>query len=456
MASMDRERKQRLDDLLPLLENGRLAELAEQAAALPPSDLAGLLENLSEDDKRSLFDALDPRIAAEVVVELSDYSREQVLEDIATQRLADIVDDLPSDEATDIISELAPQQAREVLERIDLQDSAEVRTLLRYPEDSAGGVMQLELVAARPETTVGWVIAEVRRRKDEIGELYNVFVVDAAYRVLGHVSVMELLLAPSSTLCSALMTACPLIIRVDEDQEQMAHKFRRYDVPSAPVVDAEGKLLGRITNDDVLEILEEEIREDLLRMAGSSAEDDMFYGDRVFKISRLRLPWLLTNLFGGLLTGWLLWLFKATLGDAIVLVTFVPVITAMGGNVGIQSATIMVRGFAVGRVTYANLARLLWREFKVAIVMGLSCGLVVGGAAQLWHGNAYLGLVVGLAMLAAITAASLMGTLAPAVFRRLGVDPAISSGPFVTTANDIVGIMIYLSIATVFYSRLAL
>ena len=451
---MDAELKGILEKVSRLLEAGRTTEAAALVEELHPADLAMVVEYLPEDDKLRLFGALSPATAAEVVVELSDATREQVLSGLGTGRLSAMVDDMPSDEATDIIADLPQDVAREVLERIDRQDSDEVRELLQYPEDTAGGLMQLELVAAREDQTVAEVIEQIRRKKDEVGELHNIYVVDPERRLLGYVPVTRLILAEPHTPIRELVEDCPLVVRAHEDQEDVAHRFRRYDVVSAPVVDDQGHLLGRITIDDMMEVLEEEAHEDFMRMAGTSAEEDLFYSEHIFRISRLRLPWLVVNLLGGLVTGALLWHFKVTLADALVLVTFVPVITAMGGNAGLQSSTLTVRGFAVGRISLQSFWRVLWREFRVGLVMGAACGTLVGAAAHFWHHNPMLGVVVGLAMVAAINVAAIMGTLAPFFFRLLGVDPAISSGPFVTTANDIVGLAIYLAIATAFYPYL--
>ncbi|MCB2185750.1 MAG: magnesium transporter [Deltaproteobacteria bacterium] len=440
--------------LQQLLNDGLEAEAAEMLAEMHPVDVARVIERLDAEEKRRVFHILDAKTASEVVVELSDTSREDILEDMESERLAVLVDDLPSDEATDIIAELPTEQAAEVLSRIDLQDTVEVNALLKYPEDSAGGIMQLELVAAKSGQSVRDVVEAMRRKQEEVGELYNVYVVGPGNILLGTLPLHKIITAEPGAKLDTLMEPCQVTFRADEDQEEVVNRFRRYDVVSAPVVDEHGRLLGRITIDDVMEVMEEEIREDLLQMAGGSAEEEMFYSNRILRISRLRLPWLLTNLLGGLVTGSLLWMFKVTLTDAIFLVTFVPVITAMGGNVGIQSSTIMVRGFAVGAISYQNLLATLLKEFRVALVMGLVCGVVVGLVAMMWHHNPVLGLVVGIAMMGAITAASVVGTLAPAIFKRLGVDPAIASGPFVTTANDITGILIYFSVATLFYTAL--
>ena len=361
---------------------------------------------------------------------------------------------MPSDEATDLVAELPHEQAREVLSRIDHEDSAEVRTLLQYGEETAGGLMQLELSSARSSSTVSHVIEDIRARADELGELHNVFVVDQAGKVQGQVTLAKLVLASPSTKVGDLVEPCPFMVEAHEDQEKVAHKFRHYDVISAPVVDEEGRLLGRVTIDDVMEVLEEEAREDIARMAGLSAEDDLIYSSKIFKVAGLRLPWLLSNMCGGLITGWLLWEFKVTLSDALFLLTFIPVITAMAGNVGVQSSTIMVRGLAVGKISLSNLKSKLFREIRVAIVMGTVCGLAVGTIARLWHGKAMLGFVVGLSMACAICTASVLGTLTPALFKKLNVDPAISSGPVVTTLNDIVGISVYFLISLCFYDLL--
>lgn len=446
--------EEHLQKALRFLTEGRYFRAGAEVADLHPADIAALMETLDSDDKRELFKVLPARVAADVVVELSDYSTDKVLEGIRPQHLADIVDDMPSDEATDLIADLPDDKAQEVLKRIDLEDSSEVRTLLQYEEDTAGGIMQLELVSAQASQTVDQVIESIRERREEVGELHNVFVVDNHNVLMGLLPLSSMLLAQPDTLVASIMQECPLTVIADEDQESVAHQFRRYDVVSAPVVDEAGRLLGRITSDDVMQVLEEEASEDIARMAGYSADDEVFYSRNVFKISRLRMPWLLTNMAGGLLTGALLWLFKVQLADALFLLAFIPVIMAMAGNVGVQSSTLMVRGFALGEVDFKNIYRILYKEIRVALVLGLACGVGVGIVANFWHHNPVLGLVVGVSMASAITTAAMLGTLIPTLFRWLNVDPAISSGPVVTTVNDILGILIYFGIATLFYRYL--
>ncbi|MEM1009346.1 MAG: magnesium transporter, partial [Myxococcota bacterium] len=224
--------------------------------------------------------------------------------------------------------------------------------------------------------------------------------------------------------------------------------FQRYDLVSLPVVNDQRKLLGRITIDDIIDVMKEEASEDILQLAGAGGED--LASDRILRSAFLRLPWLITNLFGGLLTGYFMWYFRATLDQIIALITFIPVITGMGGNVGTQSASVTVRGFALGRIERSNINRFLFKEVRVGLLMGIVCGFGLTCVSWIWHGNVFLGMLVGFSLFSAMTVASSMGTLIPAIFEQMDIDPALASGPFVTTLNDVTGILIYLSIATTF------
>ena len=433
-------------NLHDLLDQGREEELKRLISALHPADAAEILEPLSEEDKIRLFSILSPEMAGEVLLELSEWSREQIIEPLSVERLSEMVAEMDSDDAADIVADLSDEDQATVLQSIEPEDSEEVRQLLLYDDETAGGIMQLEMVSAHESETVAQVIESIRNSADEVEDLSYVFVVDDFNVLRGQVSLRDLLLGLPTQTMREIMSPCELVIEVHEDQEEVAWKFQKYDLKSAPVVDNQDRLLGRITVDDVFDVIYEEMDEDFLRMAGTKDED--IYSNKPLKISRMRLPWLLTNLTGGLVTGYLVWLFKVALQDVLALVTFIPAIMALGGSVGIQSSTLVVRGLALGRV--GNLRQMVFKELKVALIMGLVCGL--GGAlvAQVWHRNPALGLVVGLSMFAAITLSSLLGASTPAAFRRLGFDPALASGPFVTMCNDLLGILIYMGIATLF------
>jgi magnesium transporter len=447
------DRNELLAQLDDRLRHGDPAAAVQFIRDLHPADIAELLEGIDEPDKKGLFGQLDADTASEVIPYLSEFSRDQILADLSRRRLGEIVDDLDSDDAADLLASVPRETAEEILAAIDAKDSIRVRRLLTYGEKTAGGIMQMELVAVSEGATVADAIDQIRELGEHVEVLDDIFVIDSRNVLVGQLSLRDLIVASPTLVVSRVMDREVQPIPVNMDQEEVARIFQKYDLISAPVVEVDGSLVGRITIDDVVDIIEEEVSEDVLRMAGTHG-DELVYGDQVWKISRLRLPWLITNLLGGLVTGYLLWLFKVTLADAIVLITFVPVITAMGGNVGIQSATITVRGLATGDINGRTLGRTLFKEIRVGLIMALACGVTVGIAAEIWHRNPALGLTVGCAMGTAIVVASLMGTVVPFVFKRLGIDPAVSSGPFVTTANDITGILIYLSISTLFLKYL--
>ncbi len=438
-----------LEILDQLIEEGRELDIMKLISKLHPADIADLIDALDEDKKKKLFRLLQVETASDVILEIDEISRELIMEDISQDKLTQIVDDMESDDATDLIGELPKEQAQQILGQIDKEDSEEVKELLKYGKETAGGIMQLELVAVPQSVTVKDAIEHIRSCAGEVEDLHNVFVVDDVKKLVGVLPLRKLILASPERLVKSVMDSATINVTPEVDQEEVAEIFRKYDVVSLPVVDQYGKLIGRILVDDVVDVIEKEDSEDIMKMAGMP-EEELVYGSHVFDISRARLPWLITNLFGGLLTGYLMWLFRIALHEVLALVTFIPVITAMGGNIGIQSSSIMIRGFAVGRVDFNNLRRILFKEMKIGLIMGIACGVVAGCAAVLWHKDPLLGPIVALAMVIAITIAASMGTLIPAFFKKIKIDPAIASGPFVTTANDIVGIVIYLGIATFF------
>ncbi len=438
-----------LEVLDQLIEEGRELDIMKLISKLHPADIADLIDALDEDKKKKLFGLLQVETASDVIMEIDEISRELIMEDISQDKLTQIVDDMESDDATDLISELPEEQAQQILREIDREDSEEVQELLKYDKETAGGIMQLELVSVPQSVTVKDAIEQIRSSAGEVEDLHNVFIVNGGKKLVGVLPLRKLILASPDGLVKSIMDSATINVTPEVDQEEVAEIFRKYDIVSLPVIDQEGTLLGRILVDDVVDVIEKEDSEDIMKMAGIP-EEELVYGGHVLEISRARLPWLITNLFGGLLTGYLMWLFRITLHEVLALITFIPVITAMGGNIGIQSSSIMIRGFAVGRVDFNNLRRILFKEMKIGLIMGIACGIVAGCAAMLWHKDPLLGPIVALAMVTAITTAASMGTLIPAFFKKMNIDPAIAAGPFVTTANDIVGILIYLGIATFF------
>jgi magnesium transporter len=315
--------------------------------------------------------------------------------------------------------------------------------------------MQIERAQVVRDATVDDAVARVRALAEDGIEVHSVYVVDEHERLVGQIPLVRLLLNRADKKVADLVEEPIARVTPDVDQEEVANLFRKYDLVSLPVVNPDGKLLGRILFDDVVDVVHEEADEDALRQGGTSAEE-LLYRDKVLPIARVRLPWLGINLVGSMFSAFLLHLYEPVIEQAIIIAAFVPVITAMGGNVGTQSATILTRGFATDRVQFHDIPRLLFKEFRVGVLMGVVCGAAVGLLANLVfsRGHWMLGVVVFLAMVCAMTVAATVGTLAPAAMKRMGIDPAIASGPFVTTANDIIGIVIYMSAAMLFLEHL--
>lgn len=443
---MEQNIKQLVEDIEDLIRHNAKGHIANLLVDLHPADIADLLENLNKEHQDYIFDLLDSKVASDVLPEIVDSIRERILENLDEERISHIVDEMETDDATDIVAELPSQVAEKVLESIDRWESREVKELLRYDEESAGGVMATEFVAVHKDRTVQEAIEEIRRAAEWVGEIYNVYVVDSLGTLVGVLPLRKLILSDPNTPVSEIMNRDVISARTDVDQEEVANLARKYDLVAVPVVDENGRLVGRITVDDIVDIIEEEASEDISKMAGTS--DEEITEESVVRVASLRFPWILTSLFGGLTSATILGFFRDTLGTLLPLVYFIPIICAMGGNIGLQSSAIVIRGLAVGDINIYRIGRRILRESRVGILMGLACGLTVGVVAYFWQGKPLLGLIISLSMLCAITVAATMGATVPIIFRKFNIDPAIAAGPFVTLSNDIVGLIIYLGLAS--------
>ena len=450
---MDQKLQMLLDTVRRLVRRGAYPNLAKVLAKSHPADIAHLFSYLAPKEQQILFNLIEgTETAASVLSELDHSTGAHLLEQIGRETITEVLQEMPYDDAVEIIRYLPEEIAEEILTTMKDEHSEEIEQLLQYAEDTAGGIMSTEIFSLREDTTVQEAIEALQQASD-VEMVFYVYVTDDHGHLVGVMSLRQLLTVPPGTRLKDVMVTDVISVRTDKDQEEVAQLVAKYNVLAIPVVDEWNKLVGIITVDDVIDVMREEATEDIYKMAGAS-EEELLYGFKSFKVAQLRLPWLITNLFGGIITGYLMWLFKATLNEIIALITFIPVITGMGGNVGGQSATIVVRGFATGRIDFSTLRQVIFKELRVGIIMGAVCGLTVGLVAYWWHGNPVLGLVVGLAMISAMTVAASMGALAPTFFKRIGIDPAIASSPFVQTANDITGILIYFGTATLFISHL--
>ena len=426
----------------------RPADLGPILASERPEDIAEALRHLEEETGQRIFSLLEEESEGAVLEYLDEVDpafRQELLEGLDSRELTEIVETMPLDDAADVLGDLSEDQARQVLDMMEEEEAEEVQELLRYPEDTAGGIMTPTLISVSTNMAVAETI-EYLRTKAGTDEVFYVYVVDSEGHLFGTVSLRNLVTARPDTKIQAIADPDPISMNVLADQEEIAGIFRRYDLFAVPVVDDMGKLLGRITIDDVMHVIEEEATEDVYKMAGT--DDEELESRSSFRIALIRLPWLLSCLIGSFLSGAVIYTFQMTLDKAIALAAFIPAITATGGNAGLQTSTVTVRGLATGHLDPSHLTGELLKEIRTALIIGITCGGLTGGVARFWTGEPVIGLCIGVAMFLAISVAASLGILIPLTFRKIGIDPAISSGPFITTSNDITGLLIYLSLAT--------
>jgi len=435
--------------LMALDDDAGLRKLLNQEHS---ADVADVLRRVDDETTQRLFAYLDSAQAAEALVESDASTLRTIVDDLEHEALSGLVEEMAPDDAVDVLAELDEEHAAQVLTFMDAGEAQELQDLLVHEEDTGGGLMTPDFVLVHEGATVGDALLALQN-EEEVADLFYVFVVDDENRPVGAISIHKLVRAKPNQLVNTIMTKDVITVGYDTDQEEIAHIFGRYNLMAMPVVDADGRLVGRITADDVMDVMEEESTEDIYKMAGTSHDETDNLS--VLGVARSRLPWLMICLVGSIFSGAVIHLFEATLSQVIALAAFLPVITATGGNSGLQASTVTVRGLVTGQVSSGLILKTVVRECGIALVIGLTCGATASSVAWLWLGETLVGICVGLAMFLAISVAVLMGVLVPMTFDRLGVDPAIASGPFITTTNDILGFFIYLGLATLMLQYLS-
>ncbi|NQU41407.1 MAG: magnesium transporter [Lentisphaerae bacterium] len=450
------------EQVLDLVEQKAWAQIAAAIATWHPADMADLIEQAPDEYHRTLFDLVPESSRPDVLAELESDTESDVVRSLTNIELSDIIEDMAPDDAADVLGELPEERTEDVLQLMEVEESNEVRKLLEYAEDSAGGIMTTDIVAMHEQQTVDEALQAIAYL-DTNEQFYHANIVDADNRLLGNINVWELLRERERNRALAdLVHRDVIAANVNMDQEEVARLMVRYDLNAIPVVDNGNVLVGRITADDVIDVIEEEASEDIFKMAGS--DDAELDGSSVFKSCVVRLPWLLITLLGSVITSIILRHFHAYLSGIMVLASFVPAVLAMGGNTGIQSSTLIVRSLALGTIRKGEILAILGREIMTGALMGGICGGVIGLTArfamigqtdQLAFPAANVGVVVALALFSAMTFAAMFGALVPLVLDRLKIDPAMASGPFITITNDISALLIYFGITIVMLSRLA-
>lgn len=431
---------------------GDEARLGTLLRDMHPADVAEVLHALDTDERRAALRALRSSVPA-VLPEVDRELQGELLDLLEDEEVTWLAGELPSDEAADALGALPQERMRRILGQLPEAEGARLRRLLKFPEDTAGGIMATEVVAVREDALAAEAIEVLRERADEVEGYQQIYVVDGGGRLVGTLSLGRLLLAKPGMPVSQIMDREVISVPTDMDQEEVAALVRKYDLVAVPAVDSLGRLVGSISVDDVVDVIQEEASEDVARMAGTT--DAEIGEESVVRVSRIRLPWLVIGLFGGCVSALLMSRFEHSLNTVLALAFFVPVITAMGGNVGMQSSAIVVRSLALGEFSLVQVRRRLAREAAIAIVNGIVCGGLLSLIAIAWRKDVGLGVVVGVSMATSMLVAAMTGTFFPILLKRLRIDPALASGPFVTISNDILNLLVYFSVAHLALSWLA-
>lgn len=434
-----------LPDIEQLIDQKNEGALINILVDLHPADIEEILNRLKKEERRYLFNLLPTELASEVLSELDTPVVTQLLKNLSEEKISSFVDQMESDDAADILAELPEEKVRKVLDGVPEEVSQEVKELLVYQEDTAGGIMAAEFVALPENATVNETIEKIREMRDEFDDLYNIWVIDENERPIGIVSLTDLVLAKGYTTLREIMDVDVRPVDVNSDQEEVANLFKKYDLVSAPVVDENMRLVGRITVDDIVDVLEEEGSEDLAYVAG--APDEEVQEDSAFILSRARIPWLLVSFLGEIVTALILQGFDGTIQQYVATAFFFPLIMAMGGSTGQQASVIVVRGLATGDINLSDTRLRLFKELRVSLLNSLVFSTLIFILIYVWQGLLFA-VILSLSMFLVINLAAVAGALMPLVFKRLNIDPALATAPFIATANDVFGLLIYLTIMT--------
>ena len=432
--------------ILAAVEQGEAARLTQLLDPLHPADIADILEQVSSYDRRRLIELYDREFDGEILSELDESIREDVISFLRPEVLADAVRELESDDVVDLLEDLEETQQEAILDALEDADRLVVEKPMSYPEYSAGRLMQREVVVAPEHWNVGDAIDYMRNTEDLPDLFYHVILVDPRMHPIGNVTLGAIMRSPREKPLTELTEEMFQTIPVNQYEGDVAYAFNQYHLISAPVVDDDGRLVGVITIDDAMAVLDDEHEEDILRMAGVSDESSL--SDTIIEAAKGRATWLFVNLLTAILASLVIEAFAETINQMVALAVLMPIVASMGGNAGTQTMTVAVRALATRDLTSQNALRVVWREVAVGAINGLVFGMTMAVIAGLWFGVPMLAVVIGMAMLATQMAAALGGIVIPMLLDKFNIDPALASGPFVTTVTDVVGFFAFLGLAS--------
>jgi magnesium transporter len=451
-AAYDVRKKRLVQTINRLYRRNATASLGKILARVHPADLASILEDLPLADVAGVFYAIvDKALAADVFNQLSPALCKQVIAESPLEKLTEVLKHLPPDDLADLVGDLPEEQRNQLMALLDAVSKREIESLLKYDPSSAGGIMTTDTFSLPHTLTVADAIENIHRREN-VEMIFYLYLTDESGHLVGVVSLRQLLLARPESPLHTIMNRSVMKVSTDTDENTVAMLVDRYRLLAIPVVDDEDVLVGMVTVDDVIDVMEEETTRDMLKMAGTSESEILTQS--TFKIAGIRLPWLFAAFLGGIGATYVIGQYEEILAQIIILSAFVPVIIGMAGNVGVQSATVTVRGLATGAINLRDTPRLLFKELRVGFLLGAFYGVILGLFAYFLvpvDNTHLLSQVVGFTILTNMTGAAVLAVALPMMFERLKVDPAVATGPFVTTAIDVLGVLNYFLIATLIY-----
>ena len=448
---MEQEQKLTADQIIKFLEERNFKELKEELENLHPVDLVDAMEELDKKQRMLVFRLLSKEEAAEVFTDMNSDMREELLEALTDSELKEIMDEMYVDDTVDVLEEMPANVVDRLLMATDEETRKQINTLLQYPEDSAGSIMNIEYISLRKEMTVADAILKIRQVGINRETIYTCYVTEKR-KLIGVVDVKDLLTAGESRLIEEIMDENVIYARTLDDQEQVANQINKYGLVAIPILDHEDCMVGIVTVDDAMLVLQDETTEDISIMAGGSPNEDSYFGTSVFQHAKNRSLWLMLLMLSATVTGEILGHYEDAMAVMPVLITFIPMLMGTGGNCGSQSSTLVIRGLAVGEIEFKDIFRVLFKEIRVAVVVGLMLAVVNGLRIYIMYDqNVMLAGALGLTMIAVVSMAKCIGCILPLLAKKLGLDPAIMAAPLITTILDTCTILVYFNIVTAFF-----
>ena len=437
-----------LDSIKRLLRRGATGHLHKIVNKTHAADLAAVYRFLTPSEQIALFEHLDNvEQKAMFFSELEEELLLELIQDMPPDKIAEILEQMPNDDVADLLGKLTDDRAKTLLDLMTKEGSEEVEELLGYDAETAGGIMLPDFIALKEETTAREATRALQKDYVDIEMPFYLYVTDDHDNLVGVISLRQLVVVPPETKLKSIMTTDVVSVQTETDQEEVAKIVARYNVLAVPVVDENNTLVGIVTVDDVIDIIREEATEDILKMAG--AGEGFVESQSILRSTRIRLPWLLASWIGGVLAFMIIGYFESSLNQLVYLAAFIPIIMGMGGNIGTQSSTIVVRGLATGRLNVKQIGEVVLKELAIGFFLGFVYGILLGLVVHLRYDMWLFGVTVGLSVISSMTIAALVGSLVPMVFARINIDPAVATGPFVTTSIDILSVFLYFQLATV-------